>query len=627
MSLRCQADCLKVRRNPKRYLVERDPPHRVLSSRGFSLSSLLRLPPLLHLTFVMAKALLIRRSSADTRLGTFAIDAVAATRTRFLPESDYSSCAQDCMQSAYESSQCPAAKPFPCFCQDSAAGEQALNCIASRSGCDSNDIDDFQDDLAQCNSLNPPADATTFPSEPTSISISLPISLPQPDTTTSTPAQARPSTTMTPTSVAATSGMTLSSGDSERIASHSTPGQPTLTTSPGHVSATAPLSPMSGSGSITHSPSNISALPTAAPSGSSQTSFSLSPQSLSSGAVSHSADPTTSNNVQTTLPAPSSHGPSKLLVSLCAALAFIILAMVGLFLICKRRRRRLRPHAPSAAALLEDPTEKSRDAERLGVEHESFTTEARFRPSGDLSQNSSELTLTPPHRRASDPHKPSLLISSAAELSPPLTSTLTTSPPIATHCPVGELESNPQAAMDPPAAEGGFYSNFPAQVGIGQGHELEVGDHDHERNARSLPPQDTVNPQPAISTQCLPTTAPASIAASQPPSHPPFNQYHDDEKDAGIPRAVAGLQEQAPNEPPSQHHPRSDEPHPPSVPSPTAARDPAIALPLPSRFSTAGSPPHPRFVAVLMELQPDVDSDEPPPYHPARLQDPPPSLS
>ncbi|KAJ3001487.1 hypothetical protein NUW54_g6390 [Trametes sanguinea] len=67
-------------------------------------------------------------------------------------------------------------------------------------------------------------------------------------------------------------------------------------------SATALLPPMSGSGSITLSPSNVSVLSAAAPSGSSQTSFSLSSLSPASGAVSHSAEPTTSNNVQTTLP-------------------------------------------------------------------------------------------------------------------------------------------------------------------------------------------------------------------------------------------------------------------------------------------------------------------------------------
>ncbi|KAI9066908.1 hypothetical protein FKP32DRAFT_1673485 [Trametes sanguinea] len=187
--------------------------------------------------------------------------------------------------------------------------------------------------------------------------------------------------------------------------------------------------------------------------------------------------------------------------------------------------------------------------------------------------------------------------------------------------------------MNPHSAQEASYSYTLPLGTIGGDLGLGVGGQDS--HARSLRLRESVSSQLTISAQSLSPTTPVSTAASPSssffcsssplsPSHPPFNQNM--EKDV-VPTAAAGLQDQAPDEQHSEVHPRSSEPPSPSFSSPTTSHRTAIAPPLPAHISARSESPHLRFVAVLMELEPDVYSDVPPPYHPTRMQDAPPGLS
>ncbi|OSC98825.1 hypothetical protein PYCCODRAFT_1470793 [Trametes coccinea BRFM310] len=573
----------------------------------------------------MSKAPLTQRISGASRRGTLALDSEAAASDRFLPQSDYSTCAQDCMQNAWQSSQCTAKNPFPCFCEDPDAGQQALNCIQveSRLGCDdeANDAENFSQDMAHCKPLDPPAETSTGSSVTPSHS-------PSPTFETTSLSTQAPQRTA-PTTRATTSVMTSpSSPNTQTIGANSVSERPigSVTTDNEQIPATKILTFMTGSAPPTFSLANSStSSTTATPSGSSETSPPPSSVSLASGALGNSAEPTASSQAPMTLQTQESHSPSKLLISLCAALSSIILVIIGLILVCKRRRRHRRLHAPSTTTLQSDPMEKGGDDERSGEEHNPIAAEeARFRPRGDIFPSSSEPTLTFQHRRASNLYKPTMVISSVAEISPPDAHS-PMSPTLEIYCGPYESEADSPALMIVPGAAVEDALDLPTQDTVEEGEELGVGGHD--RHARSPPLRETVNSPLAISAQGHPTTIPATTAICPPPSLPPFNHYHDLEKDVIPP--LATIQEQASGgEQDSQDHPRSNGPPPPAVPPPTAARDTSIALPLHLRFS-AGPPPHPRFVAVLMDLEPEVnsDSDAPPPYHPARLQDAPPGLS
>ncbi|KAL7277500.1 hypothetical protein ACG7TL_008421 [Trametes sanguinea] len=410
----------------------------------------------------------------------------------------------------------------------------------------------------------------------------------------------------------------------------------TINIGQGSTTTTFPQS-LAGSTTSTHSLSANSSTSSSVTPASSQTSLLSSESvSLASGALGHSAEPTASNQAPTALLSQGLHAPSKLVISLCAALAFISLVVIGLTLVCRRRRRRRRRldalRIATSQPECDSPTEKDGVAERRG--------EGRFSPGGDTSPSSSEPTLTSQYRRASKSRKPFVLsgISSVNELSSPRALPSASPTRKSSGCcglDEAEAETDSPAALILPdttaVSEDALHADLTAHaMGELEGEEPRVGGHESDRYARSLPPPlpDTINSPPLISAQGHSATTPGGPApTAHPPlrSLPPFNQHHDDEKDRAIP-SIAETQQRAPGGQPSQEHPRSN--RPPS----TAARDTSIVPPLPlplplplGRFS-AGSPPHPRFVAVLMDLEPEVnsDSDAPPPYHPARLHDAPP---
>ncbi|CDO72677.1 hypothetical protein BN946_scf184985.g97 [Trametes cinnabarina] len=334
-------------------------------------------------------------------------------------------------------------------------------------------------------------------------------------------------------------------------------------------------------------------------------SLSLSSFSVPS-TLGHSSGYTAPARTPSTLPSPGSHAPSKLVIAVCAALALIVLTIIiGLILVCKRRRRYR--HLRASSAGLSGSMKNYQDGDGA-----TDNDEATHRSHIDVTRMKSALALTHPPSGGTRSLKPVVLIPSYPRCTSPHAPSVV-SPALASQgSPVaneGHIHStdavNPshEARRSPPPTSPP--TTFPLNA---------TGEDTYARSS-------TVTFELALSDGDRTSSISETTAVSSPASHVAVNQHHDDEKNVSSQTAERQGRSQH-----SQDHPYPDGPPAPSVQTPTATRDTNILLPVPMRFSAA-CPPHSRFVAVLMEIEPDTNSDEPPPYHPARVQDAPAGLS
>ncbi|KAI8968832.1 hypothetical protein BD414DRAFT_566746, partial [Trametes punicea] len=290
-----------------------------------------------------------------------------------------------------------------------------------------------------------------------------------------------------------------------------------------------------------------------------------------------------------------SHSHSTVVMVLSAVLGLLGLAVVaGLVLLCKRRRAR---HPSSATPLLKHDNSKDvadvqqRDeGDSMGGRRDAFPVAAMFQPnSGHVEE-----------RNCTSPTS-SLLVIPSADSS---VGAYGTRADLGSFDNVGQFvarqDEDPQTALSHP-----LRTNARGRE-VRSGDDREADESPWPRSEDLLPPSLAAVSETTGLDQATPMHGTLAII----PTSTPIDFGDLSEKDAAPNSSPAERQE---TQLPQDHCPRSDALPSPSLPSTTPTRDVDMLLPL--RFSGA-TPPHPRFVAVLMDLQQDGDQEEPPPYHP-----------
>ncbi|KAI0827554.1 hypothetical protein BC628DRAFT_138795 [Trametes gibbosa] len=267
---------------------------------------------------------------------------------------DFSNCAWDCMDDAYNDSNCPSSSDVGCLCEDPNALKRASSCIDSR--CFQSDISQLNLAMENCGAVipqpNTPTQAPSHTSPPTtkaivttaSITTSAEHASPSLSTTpSSTPASVPPSDTLSAplSTLPVQSSSFLSEISITQLPSLSATGSPS---SPATLSSTSrTLNPASAQPTDVLPGVPFSGTTAVSPTGTPSTSASYSGSSTLSSQVASSAEPEPSQ-------APGGLSPN-VVIPVSAVIGVVVLAVFIALALCIRRRRRSNAYDPHARRL------------------------------------------------------------------------------------------------------------------------------------------------------------------------------------------------------------------------------------------------------------------------------------